>query len=101
MKNSAFRQILDQWFETHSIRPRILGEFQDTALLTMFGQAGAGIFAAPIAIEREVRAVIASLSSAILTPKLQNITLFPPSARSSILPPPSLQRWRDTNYSAP
>lgn len=55
MKNSAFRQILDQWFETHSIRPRILGEFQDTALLTMFGQAGAGIFAAPIAIEREVR----------------------------------------------
>lgn len=55
MKNSAFRQILDQWFETHSIRPRILGEFQDTALLTMFGQAGAGIFAAPLAIEREVR----------------------------------------------
>lgn len=55
MKNSAFRQILDQWFETHSIRPRSLGEFQDTALLTMFGQAGAGIFAAPLAIEREVR----------------------------------------------
>jgi LysR family transcriptional activator of nhaA len=55
MKNSGFRQILDQWFETHAIRPRILGEFQDTALLTMFGQAGAGIFAAPVAIEREVR----------------------------------------------
>jgi LysR family transcriptional activator of nhaA len=55
MKNSAFRQILDQWFETHSIRPRIVGEFQDTALLTVFGQAGAGIFAAPAAIEREVR----------------------------------------------
>src|SRR5579872_4198207 len=55
MKNSAFRLILDQWFEAHSIRPRILGEFQDTALLTMFGQAGEGIFAAPMAIEREVR----------------------------------------------
>jgi len=55
MKNSAFRQILDQWFETHAIQPRILGEFQDTALLTVFGQAGAGIFAAPTAIEREVR----------------------------------------------
>jgi len=55
MKNSAFRQILDQWFETHSILPRILGEFQDTALLTTFGQAGKGIFAAPAAIEREVR----------------------------------------------
>ncbi len=46
---------MDQWFEAHSIRPRIIGEFQDTALLTMFGQASAGIFAAPLAIEREVR----------------------------------------------
>jgi LysR family transcriptional activator of nhaA len=55
MKNSAFRQVLDQWFEARSIRPRILGEFQDTALLTTFGQTGAGIFAAPLAIEREVR----------------------------------------------
>lgn len=55
MKNSALRQIMDEWFETHSIRPRILGEFQDTALLSAFGQAGAGIFAAPVAIEREVR----------------------------------------------
>ena len=55
MRNSALRQIMDQWFETHSIHPRILGEFQDTALLTAFGQAGAGIFAAPLAIEREVR----------------------------------------------
>jgi len=55
MKNSAFRQVLDQWFEAHSVRPRILGEFQDTALLTTFGQTGAGIFAAPLAIEREVR----------------------------------------------
>jgi LysR family transcriptional activator of nhaA len=55
MKNSAFRQILDQWFEVHSIRPRILGEFQDTALLTTFGQTGTGIFAAPLAIEREVQ----------------------------------------------
>jgi LysR family transcriptional regulator, transcriptional activator of nhaA len=55
MKNSTLRQILDQWFDSHSIRPRILAEFQDAALLTAFGQAGAGIFAAPLAIEREVR----------------------------------------------
>lgn len=55
MKSSAVRQILDQWFETHSIRPRIVGEFQDMALLTAFGETGAGIFAAPEAIEREVK----------------------------------------------
>lgn len=55
MKHSALRQMLEEWFEKHSILPRILGEFQDTALLTAFGQAGAGIFAAPVAIESEVR----------------------------------------------
>lgn len=55
MRDSTMRQILDQWFEANSIRPRVLGEFQDVALLTAFGQAGNGIFAAPIAIEREVR----------------------------------------------
>jgi LysR family transcriptional activator of nhaA len=55
MKNSALRQILDEWFEANSIRPRVLGEFQDTALLTAFGQGGNGIFASPLAIEREVR----------------------------------------------
>jgi len=55
IKNSTLRQILDQWFESQSIQPRILAEFQDTALLTAFGQSGAGIFAAPLAIEGEVR----------------------------------------------
>jgi LysR family transcriptional activator of nhaA len=55
MKNSALRQIMDQWFETNGIQPRVLGEFQDTALLTAFGQTGAGIFAAPVAIEKEVQ----------------------------------------------
>lgn len=55
MRNSALRQMIDEWFETHSILPRVLGEFQDTALLTVFGQAGTGIFAVPTAIESEVR----------------------------------------------
>lgn len=55
MQNSAFRGILDRWFDAHSIRPRVVAEFQDTALLNMFGQAGAGIFAAPTAISYEVR----------------------------------------------
>src|SRR5579871_5381560 len=40
MKNSTLRQIMDEWFESQAICPRIVGEFQDTALLTMFGQAG-------------------------------------------------------------
>lgn len=55
MENSASGRAVSEWFDAHGIRPRIIGEFQDSALLSVFGGAGAGIFAAPIAIEREVR----------------------------------------------
>lgn len=54
-ENTASRRSLDQWFDTQGIRPRIGGEFADTALLEAFGQAGRGVFAAPTAIEAEVR----------------------------------------------
>jgi len=33
---------------------RIIGEIEDSALLKTFGQAGAGVFAAPSVVEREV-----------------------------------------------
>ena len=54
-KGSSLRNALDQWFDEHKIRPRLVGEFKDSALMKTFGQAGAGIFAAPSAIEKEVR----------------------------------------------
>ena len=44
------------WFETRGIRPRSVGEFQDGALMESFGEAGAGVFPAPEAVESEVRA---------------------------------------------
>lgn len=52
---SALRGYLDQWFESIGIRPNITGEFDDPALLKVFGQAGDGIFAAPSIIEKEVQ----------------------------------------------
>lgn len=55
MENAALRRSLDQWFSSLQIRPRCVGEFQDSALMKVFGQAGAGVFAAPAAIEKEVR----------------------------------------------
>jgi LysR family transcriptional activator of nhaA len=51
---SASRLLLDGWFERHGVRPRVVGEFDDGALLTTFGQAGAGVFTAPSVIESEV-----------------------------------------------
>jgi LysR family transcriptional activator of nhaA len=53
--NTMLRRSLEQWFEAEGIRPHEVGEFEDSALLKVFGQAGAGLFAAPSVIEAEVR----------------------------------------------
>jgi len=53
--NTALRRSLDDWFDREGVRPRVVSEFEDSALLMAFGQAGMGVFAAPSAIEREVR----------------------------------------------
>lgn len=52
--NSALRRRLDDWFEAHELFPRIVGEFDDSALLKAFGEAGAGIFAGPTVIANEI-----------------------------------------------
>jgi LysR family transcriptional activator of nhaA len=46
-RNNELRNRLDQWLEQHQIRPDIVGEFQDTALLKTFGRSGLGLFPAP------------------------------------------------------
>ena len=54
-EHAALRRQLDQWFDRHDVRPRVQGQFADSALLKTFGQAGVGLFASPTAIEAEVR----------------------------------------------
>jgi LysR family transcriptional activator of nhaA len=51
---SALRRSLDQWFDSEDIHPIVVSEFDDSALLKVFGQAGAGIFTVPTVIELEV-----------------------------------------------
>jgi hypothetical protein len=43
---TAVRTRLDQWFEQRGIRPRIVGEIEDSALLKTFGASGMGVFPA-------------------------------------------------------
>jgi LysR family transcriptional activator of nhaA len=54
-EDSALRLSLEEWFHEHDLRPRVVGTFEDSALLDAFGQAGAGLFAMPAAVEAEVR----------------------------------------------
>lgn len=53
--NTALRRSLEQWFDEEKIRPAVRGEFADSALLKAFGAFGDGIFAAPAAVEEDVR----------------------------------------------
>jgi len=46
----SIRPALELWFEAQRVRPRVVGEFDDSALLKAFGQGGAGLFVAPTAI---------------------------------------------------
>lgn len=54
-ENTTLRRSLDQWFATRGIRPRVIGEFEDSALLQVFGQAGMGLFPASSVIANEIQ----------------------------------------------
>jgi LysR family transcriptional activator of nhaA len=53
--NTTLRRSLDHWFEAEGVRPRTVGEFEDSALLKVFGQQGVGLFAVPTIVETEVQ----------------------------------------------
>jgi LysR family transcriptional activator of nhaA len=54
-RNHAIRGRLDHWFEINDIRPDIVGEFDDNALLNTFGRTGTGLFPAPSALAKDVK----------------------------------------------
>ena len=54
-ENTIVRGRLMRWFGERQIQPRIVGEFDDSALMKAFGQSGIGIFIAPSVIADEVR----------------------------------------------
>jgi len=43
----ATRPRVLRWLEQHGVRPRVVGEFDDSAMMKAFGRAGAGLFFAP------------------------------------------------------
>lgn len=53
-EDSSARQKLMRWLEKARLRPKIVGEFDDSALMTAFGQAGVGVFPVPTVVEAEI-----------------------------------------------
>lgn len=53
-KNTSMRRGISQWLDENGIVPHVTHEFEDSAVLKVFGQAGHGLFVTPSAIEHEV-----------------------------------------------
>ena len=53
---SSVRQQLDGWLVSHKIQPRVVGEFDDGALMKAFGREGRGVFMSPRILEDEILA---------------------------------------------
>jgi LysR family transcriptional activator of nhaA len=51
---TALRHQLDDWFDKAGVLPRVVGEFEDSALMKTFGQSAGVAFPAPAAIEADV-----------------------------------------------
>ena len=51
---TLLRENINQWIDKNHLHPRIIAEFDDSALMKAFGQEGAGIFIAPAVIRKEV-----------------------------------------------
>jgi LysR family transcriptional activator of nhaA len=54
-EGTAMRGHLMRWLAAQGLRPRIVGEFDDSALMNAFGEGGSGVFPAPSLIADEVR----------------------------------------------
>ena len=53
-EDAAVRSRLDQWCHAHEVHPQVVGEFDDSALMKVFGQHGAGVFMGPTVLEQEI-----------------------------------------------
>jgi LysR family transcriptional activator of nhaA len=105
-EDSAAGQRLRAWFRTRAVHPRIVAEFDDSALAQEFGRRGAGYFIGPEVLSAEIQARLGvemvgvvdgveeeffaiSVERRITHPCVVAITS---AARSELFPPPARRR---------
>ena len=54
MQGSDLRRQIDSWLDERKLRPRIVGEFEDNALMNVFGMNGSGVFPGAAATTDEI-----------------------------------------------
>lgn len=55
-RDNALRGRIEQWFSARDLKPRVIGEFEDSALLMTFGRGGLGLFPAPAILADDIAA---------------------------------------------
>ena len=55
-ESGTLRRSIDRWLDDRGVTPNIVGEFEDSALMKVFGQKGLGLFPAPLALARDIKA---------------------------------------------
>jgi LysR family transcriptional activator of nhaA len=53
-RHHALRGRIERWLQSKGLRPKIVGEFEDSALLNTFGRGGLGIFPAPLLLADQI-----------------------------------------------
>jgi LysR family transcriptional regulator, transcriptional activator of nhaA len=54
MSNSGLRRSLERWFQARGVRPRLVGEFEDPALVNILALQGLGFMSVPSIVAKEV-----------------------------------------------
>ncbi len=52
---SPIRRVLDAWFDSHGVRPNVVAELDDAALVRELGEAGIGVFATPDVVVKDIQ----------------------------------------------
>ena len=88
--HSALRPRLDRWFDARGLRPHIVGEFEDSALLAVFAARGLGVFpvsrlgAADVALAGPQATFALTEARLGLAPSIISVVLLPKmTARSA------------------
>jgi LysR family transcriptional activator of nhaA len=87
-RGNALRGQIERWLETHDVAPLIVGEFEDSALLTTFGRAGLGLFPAPSVLGEDIAAQLGAEPVGVLD-EVRNST-----TRSRTSGASATRRWR-------
>ena len=53
--DTAIRRALDQWLDRENVRPIVIGEFEDSALMRGFARAGHGFAPVPAVLREQYR----------------------------------------------